>query len=77
MIPFITTTTEPSALACGWALSVVTRPWVAQRVCPRPTVAAEPPFSPAVILSCERLPTARTISTMPAEGSSRANPAES
>ena len=41
MIPFITTRTVPSALVCGCAFSVVTRPWVAQRVWPSPAVAPE------------------------------------
>ncbi len=77
MIPFITTRTEPSALAWGCALAVVTRPWVAQRVWPRPAVAPLPFPSPAAVRSSARLPTARTDSTMPCPSSMRANPAES
>ena len=77
MIPFITTSTEPSALACGCALAVVTRPWVAQRVWPSPEVAPLPLPSPAAARSSARFPTARTASAMPSWPSSSAKPAES
>ena len=63
---------------CGWAFSSVTRPWVAQRVCPRPIVAgfaatATEPASPLEECSSTaarrfaRLPTARTLSISPSE----------
>ena len=45
--------------ASGWAFASVTPPCVAQRVCPRPVVAADP-FVPARSFSCPRGPTART-----------------
>jgi hypothetical protein len=77
MIPFITTRTEPSALACGWALASVTLPCVAHRVWPTPQVEVEPPLAPAASRSRSRFPTARTASTTPADGSSSANPDES
>ena len=65
-----------SVSKCGWAFASDTRPCVAQRVCPMPTVAtraatATPP-SPSsraatASRSALRLPTARTESTRPSQ----------
>ncbi len=38
MIPLCTTATRPSAEVCGWALTSLAAPWVAQRVWPMPTL---------------------------------------
>ena len=40
MIPLWTTATAPSASRCGWALTSVAAPWVAQRVWPMPSLPA-------------------------------------
>ncbi len=73
-MPFITTCTRPESSSCGWQLASVTRPWVAQRVCPMPLTA---PLALPLIRSrsWERLPTARTDRTVPSVISDR--PAES
>ena len=41
MIPLWTTAILPVASRCGWALRSVGRPWVAQRVWPRPVLPGE------------------------------------
>ena len=38
MMPLWTTAMRPVWSVCGWALGVVGAPWVAQRVCPMPSV---------------------------------------
>ena len=40
MIPLWTTATRPVASSCGCALTSDGAPWVAQRVCPMPTLPA-------------------------------------
>ena len=40
MMPLWTTATRPSASGCGWALTSLAGPWVAQRVWPMPTLPA-------------------------------------
>ena len=74
MMPFSTMEMRPLQSLCGWALATLGRPCVAQRVCPRPTTAADS-LSAAAAISASRLPTERTTA-MPSP-SSRASPAES
>ncbi len=78
-MPLSTMWMRPSVSRCGWAFSTVTRPWVAQRVCPMPVVgsgaivATEPLRALARARACAvrvsfseaRLPTARTASMRP------------
>src|SRR3989304_5016667 len=45
-MPLWTTTREPLQSVCGWAFSSEGRPWVAQRVCPSPTLP-RPQHGPA------------------------------
>ena len=73
-MPLRTMETRPPQSLWGWAFSSLGLPCVAQRVCPRPTLACEP-SSPAAAKSASRLPTARTMSIPP--GSMSAMPAES
>src|SRR3954452_14465936 len=87
-MPFNTMCTSPVQSPCGCAFSSVTRPWVAQRVWPRPIVAggvatATPPSAetgrsasrPIASRRFARFPTARTVSTCPSVSSEM--PAES
>ena len=41
MMPLCTTATRPDSSECGWALTSVAGPWVAQRVWPMPVVPAK------------------------------------
>ena len=74
MIPLWTTATRPLASVCGWALTSVAGPWVAQRVWPMPTLPPNRLGSPS---ARSRTRPARLATRTPALPPSTASPAES
>jgi hypothetical protein len=75
MIPLCTTATAPSAETCGCALRSVGPPWVAQRVCPMPTVAAGRGLSASAFSRLASLPARFEVASSPSTRT--ATPAES
>jgi hypothetical protein len=75
MIPLWITATDPSADTCGWALRSVGPPWVAQRVCPIPIVAAGRGRSASTFSRLASLPAFFAVLRTPS--ATTATPAES
>ena len=75
MIPLWITVMSPVQSWCGWALRLLGRPWVAQRVCARP-IAAWGVRSASAVCRLTSLPAFFSTNSPPASSTS-AIPAES
>ena len=64
MMPLWMTVMAPVQSTCGWALRSLGRPWVAQRVCARPTAASGVASASAV----------RRLVSLPARFSTNSSP---
>ena len=65
MIPLCTRATRSRRPRCGWALASLGAPWVAQRVCPMPVVAAGSGVSAIAFSRFASLPARLSACTAP------------
>ncbi len=75
MMPLCTIATRPVAPRCGWALTSLGAPWVAQRVCPMPIVEGGSGSASTTFSRLASLPAFLRVTSAPS--STSAMPAES